>query len=301
MANETIHYLYRITNLINNKIYIGQTKNISKRWSDHRKAATANKPTQAIHHAMIKHGLDNFEFEIIAACTNQEDTNETETLLVSQYNSHISNGEGYNVAYGGFNATKTDEWKQKVSEHHKQYYAERPELIEKLHEDRKKWHEANPDALKGENSPRFGKPPPQASIDHLIHLSQTNPSRKGKKNSEEHIRKFSEAHSGEKHRLFGKNQSEETKQKIGDGNRGKVRTQEMKDQMSKIKTGNSKPNSGSFQPGQAAWNKKTDPSPEDYEIYQKYQAGQTINSLAVEYDRLWKTIKKAIVRVENLK
>lgn len=296
---EKIFYLYKITNKINNKIYIGQTINVSNRWTDHKIAAKNNKPTQIIHHALIKHGLENFIFEVIASCLTQEDANDTEALLIEQYNSYISNGCGYNVTLGGANASKTEEWKQKVSEHHKQYYAEHPELIEKLQEDFQKWRQENPEALKGENSPRFGKPPPQASIDALVNYCKTTPPRKGKKNSAEHIRKSSEAHSGEKHFLFGKNHPEETKKKIGDGNRGKVRTQEMKDHISKVKKGNSLPNTGSFKPGQAAWNKKIIPSAEDLEIYNKYNSGQTIRSLAQEYNKLWKTIKKAIVRANK--
>lgn len=302
-----MYYLYKIINLLNNKLYIGQSIKPENRWRDHKEDANAYKNRTrknlekilVIDRAIAKHGLENFEFEVIASCLTQKDANDTETLLVQQYNSHISNGYGYNVAYGGMNAPKTDEWRQKVSEHHKKYYAERPELIEKLKQDRKIWHEANPDALKGENCPRFGKPPPQASIDALVNYCKTTPPRKGATNSEEHIRKFSEANSGEKNCNFGKPRSEETRKKIGDGNRGKVRTQEVKDKISKTKTGNSKPNSGSFKPGQVAWNKKTHPSPEDFEIYKKYQSGQTINSLSVEYNKLWKTIKKAIVRVTS--
>ena len=48
------------------------------------------------------------------------------------------------------------------------------------------------------------------------------------KMSEETKRRMSEAHLGEKNHMFGKNQSEETKQKIGDGNRGKKNSEETK-------------------------------------------------------------------------
>ena len=48
------------------------------------------------------------------------------------------------------------------------------------------------------------------------------------KMSEETKQKQREAHLGEKNHMFGKNQSEETKQKIGDGNRGKKNSEETK-------------------------------------------------------------------------
>ena len=111
---QKIWSLYRITNLVNQKVYIGQAADISKRWSDHRRAFKLNKPTQAIHFAFIKYGLDNFIFEIIATCKTQDDANETETLLVKQYNSFISNNKGYNATLGGNNAPKSDLWRQAI-------------------------------------------------------------------------------------------------------------------------------------------------------------------------------------------
>lgn len=120
MTTETpkIWSLYKITNKINHKVYIGQTVNISKRWHDHRKAVLKNKPTQIVHHAMIKYGLENFEFEVIASCRNQEDANETETLLVDQYNSFVVNESGYNATHGGMNAPKSEEFKQMMRDWH---------------------------------------------------------------------------------------------------------------------------------------------------------------------------------------
>lgn len=108
--------LYRITNKNNGKNYIGQAADLSKRWSDHRRAVRLNKPTQAIHHAIIKYGIDNFEFEVIASCKTQDDANFIETELVSQYDSFIANDKGYNVTLGGMNAPKTEEWKKVISQ-----------------------------------------------------------------------------------------------------------------------------------------------------------------------------------------
>jgi group I intron endonuclease len=116
IETPTIWSLYRITNKINNKVYIGQAADVFKRWHDHRRAVKLNKPTQVIHHAMIKYGIDNFEFEVIACCKNQDDANYTETELVKQYNSFVKNG-GYNATLGGMNAPKTEEWKKKLSAH----------------------------------------------------------------------------------------------------------------------------------------------------------------------------------------
>ncbi len=112
----TVYYLYLITNEVNNKVYIGQALNVSKWWNDHRKAVKSNKPTKIIHHAIIKYGLENFKFEVIASCRSQDDANVIETELVKQYDSFIANDRGYNATLGGMNAPKTEEWKRKVSE-----------------------------------------------------------------------------------------------------------------------------------------------------------------------------------------
>ena len=118
MAQDTqkIWQLYRITNKVNGKIYIGQAQDYEHRWSDHRRAVKNNRPTQIVHHAMIKYGLDNFVFEVIAGCKTQDDANWAETELVKQYDSYAANGKGYNATLGGMNAPKTEEWKQKISQ-----------------------------------------------------------------------------------------------------------------------------------------------------------------------------------------
>lgn len=103
--------IYKITNLINQKTYIGQAINVSKRWSDHRAAAIHNHPVQPIHYALIKYGLENFDFEAIASCKTQDDANFIETELVKQYNSYIEDGKGYNATLGGMNAPKSEKWK----------------------------------------------------------------------------------------------------------------------------------------------------------------------------------------------
>lgn len=98
--------------MVNAKVYIGQTINTSKRWSQHLTAVKHKRPSQVIHHAMIKYGIDNFKFEIIACCLNQDNANWTEAEIIKQENSQIT---GYNISNGGSNAPRTETWKQLMS------------------------------------------------------------------------------------------------------------------------------------------------------------------------------------------
>lgn len=95
-----MHYLYKITDMLNNKIYIGQTNNPSKRWSYHKNQALKNKPLQYIHRAMAKYGINNFQFETITICKTSEDADYTETVLIAQNDSR-NKDKGYNRAPGG--------------------------------------------------------------------------------------------------------------------------------------------------------------------------------------------------------
>lgn len=110
-----MHYIYILQNKINQKVYIGQSKDIKQRWRTHKSAVKNNRPTQIVHRAMIKYGIENFEFEVIASCFDQAAANETEEQIIS-YHESMSSDKGYNLSLGGSVAPKTKEWKQKVSQ-----------------------------------------------------------------------------------------------------------------------------------------------------------------------------------------
>ena len=56
--------LFNIQNIINNKIYVGQAKNLKKRWQGHRDK-TNNGDTRPLYNSMRKHGFDKFEMNMI--------------------------------------------------------------------------------------------------------------------------------------------------------------------------------------------------------------------------------------------
>ena len=90
--------IYKITNNINNKIYIGQSQNPMDRWKSHKSLTRTGSDIgkSAIHDAMRTYGIENFNFEIIGWF---EDYNEKERYYIKYYNSLVPNG--YNLQEGG--------------------------------------------------------------------------------------------------------------------------------------------------------------------------------------------------------
>jgi group I intron endonuclease len=87
-------YIYKLTNLINGKIYIGQTNNLERRLKEHLYDKRRNKP---IHNALIKHGRENFSLEVIYYGENY---NEEEKKWIAFYESN-NKEKGYNIQEGG--------------------------------------------------------------------------------------------------------------------------------------------------------------------------------------------------------
>lgn len=85
--------IYKITNLINGKIYIGQSINIERRFLEHYR-----KNGSLIDKDIQKIGKDFFTFEIIEECLPSE-LNDKEIYWIKYYNSIVPNG--YNCTEGG--------------------------------------------------------------------------------------------------------------------------------------------------------------------------------------------------------
>ena len=97
-------YIYKITNLVNGKIYIGETvRPIKARWSQHKSRALSEEKGHGydyhLYHAMRKYGLENFNIEEIETCLDEE-RYERETYYIDLFNSFDKN-KGYNSTIGG--------------------------------------------------------------------------------------------------------------------------------------------------------------------------------------------------------
>lgn len=85
--------IYKIENLINHKVYIGQSSNIERRWSKHKSVQEKH----SIHLAFDKYGIENFSFEVIEECPIEK-LDEREIYWIDKYDSY---NNGYNETLGG--------------------------------------------------------------------------------------------------------------------------------------------------------------------------------------------------------
>lgn len=92
--------IYLISNLINNKIYVGQSINIEKRWRQHKRELRNNiHENKKLQNAWNKYGEENFEFSIACECEEKQ-LNTLEQYYVFSLESYLSKG-GYNISLGG--------------------------------------------------------------------------------------------------------------------------------------------------------------------------------------------------------
>ena len=96
--------------------------------------------------------------------------------------------------------------------------------------------EARKGRQQGENHPMFGK---KHSAKTLRKMSET---KKGKKFSEKHRLKISEAQKGEKNPNFGKTPSAETRHKMSEAHKGQTKSAETRRKMSESRKGEKNPN-----------------------------------------------------------
>jgi group I intron endonuclease len=123
--------IYKITNTISGKFYIGSTNNISRRWIHHRSLLRNKKHhNKHLQHSYNKHGIENFIFEVLEEVAEENLITREQELLDTL---KPFGDKGYNISkvagspMAGMN--HTEEVKQLLSQ-----------------------------KLSGENHPHYGKP-----------------------------------------------------------------------------------------------------------------------------------------------
>lgn len=137
-----MRYIYKITNLLSGKVYIGQTNDVNKRKYTHFYNAR-NNDQRYLYRAIRKYGKQNFIIETIEQCED-ELSNDREQYWIEYYDS-TNHDKGYNLTLGGYHFQFSEETIKKMSDSHKG---------KKLSEEQK---QKISNATKGENHPMWNK------------------------------------------------------------------------------------------------------------------------------------------------
>lgn len=96
---KNIGKIYKIENLINQKVYIGQTiQSLEQRYRDHKSNAKKRRKDSKskLYVAMRKYGIENFKISLVEDNIPISQLNEKEEIYIIQYKSVE---EGYNIKY----------------------------------------------------------------------------------------------------------------------------------------------------------------------------------------------------------
>ncbi|QKE56343.1 endonuclease [Bacillus phage YungSlug] len=112
-------FIYKITNIKSNKVYIGQTHKFKSRKAKHiRKLKAGEHRIESLQKDWDSYGETNFSFDVIKECTPEE-ADELERYYVRLFNATNSN-YGYNSESGGIIGTNhSEKSKRKMSDAHK--------------------------------------------------------------------------------------------------------------------------------------------------------------------------------------
>lgn len=145
-------YIYKITNLLNGKVYVG------KHTCDTIENSYMGSGV-AIKRAIKKYGLENFKKEIVCICLNENEQNEKEIFWIEKFGTFDN---GYNLTKGGegsLGRIKSKEEIEKARIARKHYYMENPDKRKALSDIAKQ--------RIGSKNPFYGKKLSQDHIDKM--------------------------------------------------------------------------------------------------------------------------------------
>lgn len=192
--------IYYIKNNQNNKLYIGQSVNVEKRFQQHKSMLKHNRhENEYLQSSWNKYGENSFEFNVIECC-NENELDDLEKKYINEFQT-MDRHYGYNLESGGsINKHMSDASKAKMSIAKQGLYDGANNPMFGVHltlsEERKK---ALSERFSGNGNPMYG-----------VHL----------KMSDEQRLKRSEMFSGNKNPFYGKHHTDEAKRKMSEKKRG---------------------------------------------------------------------------------
>lgn len=215
---KTIIGVYKITNTISGRYYIGYSKDIEKRFSIHRYKLNRNIHDNVfLQRAYNLDGINNFNYEILHRYETIKEAQEKELIYLNDLNiRNVLYNLNFNNSGGDITSMHPD--KDQI------YKRISATLLKKnselsVDERKLKW------GFKGEKNGMFGKTHTESARKKISELNKGNHTFLGCKHSDESKKKLSEyakLRIGEKNQFFGKHHSEETKKKISDSNKKRI-------------------------------------------------------------------------------
>jgi group I intron endonuclease len=241
--------IYKTTNLVNGKIYIGQDKYNNPAYLGSGKI---------LQHAFQKYGIGNFNKEILEECESLEKLNVKEKYWISYYKS-TDRKIGYNIALGGNGGDTVSNHpnKDEIGQNHSEWMKEHnPTKGRKKTEDEiERWKSSYVGKYLGENNPNFGSKRTEFSKDKMsearkqwwYNLTDIELENIGKKISEANIGKPGNSWTEEQKKnhsdwmkqnnpMKGKTHTVEVKKRISEANK-KPKSEETKRKLSEANKG----------------------------------------------------------------
>jgi group I intron endonuclease len=214
MTSPCFGRIYLITNTVNGKYYVGQTKaTLKSRWTAHTSGKRIG--CRYLKSAINKYGKSAFVIEELVTADSRSELNQLETLWILASRSYDRN-TGYNLTFGGDAGEPTERTRLKMSESAKKRF-EDPEERRKTSEIVKK---------------RFDDVDERLRQSEMMKKRFEDPTERSKQ-SERMLRKFEDPAERQKISDFhrGRKLSLHTKQAIGKSNLGLKRSPEIKEKM----------------------------------------------------------------------
>jgi group I intron endonuclease len=218
-TNNHIIGVYKISNLLSGRYYIGYSTNINRRFTNHRRKLKQNCHDNIfLQRAYNLDGEDKFQYDIIHICDTEEEAKEIElqyltdlTIRSMLYNLNYNNSGG------------------DLLTHHPDKEAIREKILKSQNETLRKMtpeERSQKYGKFGDKNGMYGKTHTEEVRKNNAILKKGNINFKGHKHTEETKQKLSEIrknkNTGEKNPFFGKHHTEETIQKIREKNIGNI-------------------------------------------------------------------------------
>jgi group I intron endonuclease len=176
-----IYSIYKATNKINGKVYIGHDSHWPNRMSVHKCNVFKSKKDFYFYRALRKYGFNNFEWEVIYQSKDVEHClRYMETYFIKEYNAYINfeNCNGYNMTLGGegtIGYKHTEETKAKLRVPQSESHRNKLAKIRKGRILSSEWKENIGKAFRGEKHPLYGIKRPKEWNDKASYTSKNLP------------------------------------------------------------------------------------------------------------------------------